>query len=181
MQIYIAFLRGINVSGQKLIKMAELRKSLENEGFVNVATYIQSGNLCFQHNTADSDLLEDKISARIKKEFGFQVPVMVKTVEDLEAIINDNPFSRLYEKNKLYFTLLYHLPNTESIQDFEKEEYINEKFKVGNKVVYLLCEKGYGKAKLNNNLIERKLGVEATTRNLNTLLKMVRIGSEQSV
>ena len=79
MQTYIAILRGINVSGQKLIKMDKLREALASLGFSNLATYIQSGNVVFQTATEDNLTLAQKIHNRIEEIFGFDVPVIVRT------------------------------------------------------------------------------------------------------
>ena len=80
METYISILRGINVSGQKLIKMDALKKAYEDLGFKNVHTYIQSGNVIFQTEEKE---LEQKISGQIQKQFGFEVPVIILTIDDL--------------------------------------------------------------------------------------------------
>ena len=80
MTTYISLLRGINVSGQKLINMAALRKTYEKLGFRNVTTYVQSGNVIFTGNEIDLSELEQKISQEIEKDFGYEVPVIVLTL-----------------------------------------------------------------------------------------------------
>ncbi|NKI31636.1 DUF1697 domain-containing protein [Croceivirga thetidis] len=171
----IAFLRGINVSGQKKLKMVELREQLKSSSFKNVETYIQSGNLIFDSDSNDSVSEEKEIHGIIKKEFGFDVPVLVIAPSSIETILKNNPFSRVKETKNLYFTLLHQKPLETNISRLNLSDYPNEEFHITDNCVYLNCKNGAGKAKLNNNIIERKLQVMATTRNLRTMLKMLEL------
>src|SRR5690554_254268 len=94
MTTYITILRGINVSGKKLIKMAALKKMGEKLNFENIQTYLQSGNLIFSVKENDPKQLEKIITAEIEKEFGFEVPVIVLNLKTLDRIIENNPFSK---------------------------------------------------------------------------------------
>lgn len=180
MPTYIALLRGVNVSGQKKIPMAELRNMLGKMAFKDVSTYIQSGNVVFTSDEKDTITLEAKIKKYIKDTFKFDVPVLVKSKTDFDKIIQQNPYTELeaLEHKQVYFVLLQNAPNTENVEAFQKEVYENEKFVIGENCVYLLCNKGYGNAKLNNNLVERKLKVEATTRNYQTMVKLLEKAEE---
>ena len=175
METYIAFLRGINVSGQKKIKMAELRGSLESAGLEKVQTYIQSGNLVFQSAIGTITSLEELITAQIANDFGFDVPVMVMSANSIAQILEKDPFKDLERTGYKYYVLLKTKPDPERIAEFEAMRFENEQFVFTDVCVYLYCVAGYGKAKLNNNFIERKLKVVATTRNLNTLRKMMAL------
>lgn len=175
MKTYIALLRGINVSGQKKIKMADLKKTLENNGLQNVTTYIQSGNVVFGHPSEDIVLLQQLVHGAILKDFGFDVPTLVIEGSDIENILQANPFKDKEEENRLYFVLLKEIPDKALTEAFNKLEFTHEDFHVEDNCVYLCCKKGYGNAKLNNNLVERKLKVQATTRNLKTLQKLVDV------
>lgn len=175
MKTYIALLRGINVSGQKKIKMDELRKTLENIGLNDVATYIQSGNIVFNSEAIKIDELQSKIHQAILKDFGFEVPTLVVTGDEVTRILNANPFADETEKSRLYFVLLKQPPKQEMVDGLNEQNFPNEDFHITPTCVYLCCKKGYGNAKLNNNLIERKLKVGATTRNLKTMQKLVEM------
>lgn len=176
MHTYIIFLRGINVGGNKKIKMTDLKISLEKAGFEKVQTYIQSGNLTVNSNLEDSEAISLKIQDLIQRDFGFQVPVLITTGMELQNILDQNPFNHAEIKN-LYFALLYETPEVERITDFNKLQFKTEEFKVIDNCVYLNCKAGAGKAKLTNNLIENKLKVTATTRNLRTMQKMIELAS----
>lgn len=177
MKTYIALLRGINVSGQKKIKMAELREILEKEGLKSVQTYIQSGNIAFDSESDSKENLENVIYNIILKHFGFEVPTLVLGKEAIEEILKTNRFEDDGE-NRLYFVLLKNPPEDELIKTFNELQFENEDFHITDKCVYLFCKKGYGNAKLNNNLIERKLKVEATTRNLKTMKKLLEMATK---
>ena len=174
---YIAMLRGINVSGQKMIKMPELKKVFENLEFENVVTYIQSGNVVFDYKKTNETKLKGTIEKEIKNNFGYDVSVIIRTHEELKKIISKNPFIKLAEdENKLYFIFLNNEPDKERLEKLISLDFSPEKFEISGKEIYFLCPNGYGKAKLNNNVFEQKLKVIATTRNLKTVRELVRLG-----
>jgi uncharacterized protein (DUF1697 family) len=173
METYVAILRGINVSGQKMIKMDDLKKHLKELPFKNIRTYIQSGNIIFEHVKAEHAGLAEQIENKITQKFGFQVPVIVRSCADLNQIINNNPFKE--DTEKLYVIFLSELPQPKNIEKLMKIEKTTEQFYLFEDVIYLLCPAGYGKSKLNNNFFEQKLKVTATTRNWNTVIKLTEM------
>jgi len=177
MNIYIALLRGINVGGQKKVPMLELRQLLSESGLKNVQTYIQSGNVVFQSSEENKTHLENSIQNSIKKQFGFDVPVLVKTHGEIMSILKNCPFS-MAKKESSYFTLLHDGPDIELVSATSKEIYPNEEFNIKSDCVYFYSEMGYGNAKCNNNFFERKLKVDATTRNYKTMLKLLSLLSQ---
>lgn len=179
MTTYIALLRGINVSGQKSIKMAELRTQLEDLGFANVQTYIQSGNIVFDFEKYRSADLENLIRTKILDQYGFEVHVMVKTPEQLEKVVHDNPFihEAREESTRLFVTFLSDIPSPERVDKLKTLDYSPERWVLIGSDVYFFAANGYGKAKMNNNFFEAKLKIQATTRNwktVNMLLQMAR-------
>lgn len=177
MNNYIAILRGINVSGSKLIKMDALRKAFEAWGFKSVQTYIQSGNIVFQSNKATTQELEKRIYQNIKKEFGFDVPVVVKTHQELKNIVSKNPFAKDKLKDPAFFhvTFLSAVPEKENIRKITETSFSPEEFILTGNAIYLYSPKGYGSAKLTNNFLEGKLKVNATTRNWKTTLELLKM------
>ncbi|WP_299556915.1 DUF1697 domain-containing protein [Seonamhaeicola sp.] len=174
MNTYIALLRGINVSGQKKIPMAELRELLAKSGFKKVQTYIQSGNVVFQSSETDKGALALKMHSAIKSHFGFEVPVLVLTPKDLKQIFGDCPFPQEKKENS-YFTMLYTTPDKGLVEEASKKTYPNEEFVITPKCIYFYCDIGYGKAKFCNNFFERKLKTTATARNYKTMVKLVEM------
>ncbi len=177
METYISILRGINVSGQKLIKMEKLREAYSDLGFADVNSYIQSGNVIFKTGPTDSRALEERIRNRISKVFGFEVPVLVKEMKEVETVIFNNPFIK--DKNKdigfLHITFLSESPHQDDLDKLSTHNYTPDEFILIEKEVYLYCPNGYGKTKLNNNFFESKLKVNATTRNWKTINELYRI------
>lgn len=152
---------------------------MEQLGFKEVITYIQSGNIVFKSNDTGRQTLEEKIKQGIANTFGFDVSVLVRTKSDLEKIMNNNPFSGRpeIETNKIYFVLLKDTPEKHLIPTLQKEAYKNEMFVITGGCVYLVCLEGYGNAKYNNNFFERKLKVSATTRNHKTMQKLLELAN----
>ncbi len=177
MKTYIALLRGINVSGQKKVPMAELRDLLSGLGLSHVQTYIQSGNVIFQSLGKSKKGLEDGIQKAIKSHFGFEVPVLVKTSRQLKEILTQTPFSK-EKTEQSYFTLLHQKPDESLVEGVKLLKYPNEEFYITDECVYFFSSTGYGKAKCNNNFFEQKLKVSATTRNYKTIVKLLSLCSD---
>jgi uncharacterized protein (DUF1697 family) len=177
MTTYIAMLRGINVSGQKLIKMEALKKMLESLPFSNVQTFIQSGNIIFQASTQDNDALQANISAQILKTFGFEVPVLVLKTNELKDIIAKNPFSKEDAKDSshLYVTFLSTKPVMDNWEAILAKRLPGEELVVVDKAVYLYLPAGAGNTKLSNAFLESKLKAVATTRNWKTTLELLKM------
>ena len=178
MHTYISMLRGINVSGQKKIKMADLRALYESLGFLSVQTYIQSGNVVFDSKETDEKRVARSVANAIKYEYGFEVPVVIRNCSDLQKIVKDNPLLRAGDKDisKLHVTFLSDRPAASATKKLDAPAVGGEELSVVGREVYLYCPNGYGKSKLTNNFFEKTLSVAATTRNwktVNTLLEMV--------
>lgn len=178
-------LRGINVSGQKLIKMDALRQLYEKLGFFNVKSYLQSGNVIFTADeTAESELAH-KISEDVKNTFGFDVPVIVLSIEALSTIIKQNPllFHANIDPSFLHVTFLASEPDHDAVDvnTIIAKKQGGEEVTFANSVIYLYCPNGYGKTKLTNNLLESRLGVGATTRNWKTTNELVKMAESTVV
>ncbi len=178
MKKYISMLRGINVSSQKKVKMADLKTLYESLKFVNVKTYIQSGNVIFDSSISDVGKLKRNIEQNIEKTFGFYVSVIIRSKVEFEGIINRNPFvgqGSAEDDTKLLVTFLTDAsPESiaNAIQQFVTKP---EALEVRGKEIYLHCPNGYGRSKLSNNFLERKLGVKATTRNWKTVKRLYEL------
>ncbi|PCE65946.1 DUF1697 domain-containing protein [Sediminicola luteus] len=175
MQKFIAFLRGINVGGHRIIKMAELRQVLAQAGYAEVRTYIQSGNLVFASKELDAGKHAQNLTQLIFDHFGFEVPVMVLLPKDVERILASNPYlgTELMVSAPVYFSILSNIPTPEKLLALEAISYPDEHFNIVGNCIYAIYPKGTGKAKLNHAFFEKKLGVSMTTRNLRTMTTML--------
>jgi uncharacterized protein (DUF1697 family) len=173
----VAILRGINVSGKNMIKMPALAHTFTNMGFTNVRTYIQSGNVIFETGAEIGPELEAQICDGIKKDFGFDVPVLVIEARVLKQIQEENPYMERgnIDITKLHITFLADEPHAARFSEIDAEKYLPDEFILKGKALYLYCPTGYGNTKLNNNFFENKLKVRATTRNWNTVNKLVEL------
>jgi len=170
-------LRGINVSGHKMIRMDALRASFGALKLSNVRTYVQSGNVVFEAADSSVDNLSEKIERRILRDFGFSVPVFVRTAKELDEIIKDDPLleETVVDHSKLHVTFLSHTAPKMALEALQPLAVKPEQFRVLGREIYLYCPNGYGRTRLSNTAIEKKLSVGATTRNwktVNTLLAM---------
>ncbi len=177
---YISLLRGINVSGQKKIRMEELKKLYESLDFTQVKTYIQSGNVIFESPDSDTSELVNRIETKIKQIFGFSVRVIIRTKNEFQHIINNNPFCgiRQEEITKLHVTFLSDTPAASTLNAIGEFENESDEWIIAGKDIYLFCPNGYGRTKLTNNFFEKKLNLSATTRNWNTVNKLHEIVKE---
>ncbi|MCW3086125.1 MAG: hypothetical protein JWP12_3491 [Bacteroidetes bacterium] len=182
MKTYISILRGINV-GKKQVLMADLKKLYEGLKFKDITTYIQSGNVIFKAETKLSDTaLAQKIEEVIFKKYAFEVPVIIRSADELATAIKINPFLKDKKINteKLHVTFLSDVPekaNTESIKDLT---FPPDQFVVLGKEVFIHCPESYGETKLSNKFFENKLKVSATTRNWNTVNKLLEMVVQSS-
>jgi uncharacterized protein (DUF1697 family) len=178
MPLYLALLRGINVSGKKIIKMEDLRKLMESTGYTNVKTYIQSGNVIFESKETLAKKIGAAIEALIQKQYGFDVTVFVIDKKSIEKAVDNNPFVEGREEEpsgfkKLYVTFLSEVPSQENIEKLRQAPIGNDLIETEGNILYFNMESKASDSKLSNNLIESKLKLRATTRNWNTTLKLL--------
>ena len=179
MTTYIAMLRGINVGGHRVIRMEDLRATFDGLRFANVETYVQSGNVVFGDEHGSVSALSEKIERSILRDFGFSVSVLLRTAKELEEIIKHNPFLRdtAIDQSKLHLTFLSDAAAKTAIEELQLLAVKPEQCRIIGREVYLYCPNGYGRTRLSNAAIEKKLSMEATTRNwrtVNTLLAMTQ-------
>lgn len=168
MKTYIILLRGINVSGKNKLPMADLRELLNDLKFENVQTYIQSGNVILdseESKTRVCSLIKEGISSK----FGYDVPVIARTVKEWENVVENYPFP--IDNPKIVAFVF--LDKTSEFSEIEIKNIGDDKFKIDKDMVYFYCPNGFGKSKITNNLFENKLKVTATTRNYNTTIKLL--------
>lgn len=176
--IFIAILRGINVSGKRKILMTDLQHLLMTKGFEQVQTYIQSGNVIFHApETSANGSLESRIAKAVLEQYHFGVPVIVRKREELVQVVAGNPFikEKGIDESKLHVTFLAETPAAACVSDIQKMTYPPDRFIIKGREVYLYCPVNYGETRLSNAFFEQKLKVSATTRNWKTVNKLVEL------
>jgi uncharacterized protein (DUF1697 family) len=175
--VYIALLRGINVGG-KMLKMADLKAIANSLGFMDVATYLQSGNLIFRAPKADDGALATRISKAILDEARLEVHIIVRTIEAWSAVVANNPFPEATAHPKtLHAFILDRQPDAEKVAAFAERDFQPERWKIVGDTLYLHTPQGFGISKLGN-FVERALKVPMTARNWNTVLALDAMAKE---
>ena len=172
---HISILRGINVGGKKKILMADLKALYQQLGFSNVLTYIQSGNVLFDTEKKESNKkLGEKIKQAIFDKYEFDVPVLVRSFDDIQNTISTNPFlkDKNIDKTKLHVTFLADIPEAINLQKLNDINHPPDEFKVIGKNIFIHCPNGYARTKLTNTFFEKKLKMPATSRNWKTINKL---------
>lgn len=179
MKTHLALLRGINVSGHNMMKMEALKAMLENIGFQNIRTYLQSGNV-FVDSEEEASKVGFMIKQEIFKVFGHEVPVIVITKEDLELCFKNSPY--LKEKDldtkKLYVAFVSTILKSENINDLKISQFKPDEASIDGNRIFIKYAVGAGKTRLEGKYIEKKLNVIVTMRNWNTVTNLLAMYSE---
>ncbi len=169
---YVALLRGINVGGNTMLKMSELKACLEQAGFENVVTYINSGNVGFDA-AGDEASLVSKLESLIEAEFGKQVPVMVRAQSEIARIMSANPFADQFESHKeMHVLFLKEEMPADTIAQLMKAATPPERFAVVDREIYCHLPMGVADSLLGKSFIEKKLKIAVTGRNWRTVEKL---------
>jgi uncharacterized protein (DUF1697 family) len=176
MKTLIILLRGLTPTGKNKVPMAPLRAALEEASLRDVRTYIQSGNVVVRTHLGLRDV-EKLVQDVIKEKFGGEIVVFVRTVSYFKDVLARNPFLNA-ETSKQYFTLLATKPDAALLSELLKISYVPDELRVINDMTYVLCATKYSDIKINNNFIERKLKISATTRVYNTIANLVELAEK---
>lgn len=174
MNTFVIFLRAVNVSGKNLVKMADLKDALLKEGFTNVQTYIQSGNIILQ-SANDAVGTREKLTTLFVQHFNLDITCFVLSEAELIAARDGNPFDSNLPGNRVFITFLSSRIDPSERTEINKLKFPAEEFLCTEKHIYYYLPHGAANAKLSNNFFEKKLKVKATGRNVNTVNKMLNL------
>lgn len=177
MKTHLALLRGINVSGHNLLKMDALKKCLEQAGFSNVRTYIQSGNVFVDSLETNAASVGFSIRQEIFKVFGYEVPVIVLSKKDLEKCFTNNLFFKETgaDVKKLYVAFISKDLTNDALNDLKISQFKPDLAAIDENRIYIKYAIGAGKTNLDQKYIEKKLGVTATIRNWNSVTNLLEM------
>jgi uncharacterized protein (DUF1697 family) len=181
MTTHLALLRGINVSGHNMIKMEALKTTLENIGFQNVQTYIQSGNVFIDTDEENAAKVGFQIKQEIFKVFGHEVPIVVIGEADLKACLKNNPFLKEKELDtkKLYVAFVSMELQSDRINDLKISQFKPDEASIDASRIYIKYAVGAGKTRFDQKYIEKRLNVTATIRNWNTVTQLLKMYEER--
>ncbi len=177
MKTHLALLRGINVSGHNMIKMDTLKNLLENAGFQNVRTYIQTGNVFIDSEEDQAASVGFKIKQEIFKVLGLDVPVVMISKSDLQACFINNSFvmEKECDFKKLYVAFVSKELQGSAINDLKISQFKPDEALIDGNRIYIKYAIGAGNTRLDQKYIEKKLNVIATIRNWNTVINLLAL------
>lgn len=170
---YLALLRAVNV-GQNKVVMSELRDLFATLGYGDARTHLQTGNVIFTAATTDRPALAAEISAAIEKRMGVTSTVLLRSRDELAAVLDADPFAaRGIEPARRYLTFLDAVPDASRTASLDPSYGAPDEYALGDRVVYVHCPNGYGRTKLSNAHFERRLNVPATSRGVPVAMKLI--------
>jgi uncharacterized protein (DUF1697 family) len=176
MTTFIALLRGINLGPRNKIAMADLRELLEGLGHGDVRTHILSGNAIFTSTRRSPARIATDIERAIEERFGFDIAVLVRTREELAAVVDANPFPLAKRDPSRCFALfLSENPDRERIDRIDPVACAPDEFRLGDRVIYTWLPNRLQGSKVFALLSDKRLGVTATNRSWNTTTKLLEI------
>ena len=183
MTTYVAFLRAINVGGNNLIKMSDLRDLLAGLGLEDVRTHLQSGNAVFTARSKDRKKLSGEISAAIHRAHGHRPEIILRTPDELRRALDRVPFDASANPSLVIINFLLDTADPEGAKELARQLAAYEgpeTVVVHETEVYIHYPEGMGRSKLNRVPMEKLLGTRATARNLNTVRKLLEMAEETS-
>jgi uncharacterized protein (DUF1697 family) len=180
MPVLISLLRGVNVGGNRKVKMDDLRALYESLGFDAVQTYINSGNVLFRTTGRDLVRLRTRIEDAIESACGFRSDVILRTPADLRDVIARNPFATRpgMDGSRLAIHFLAGEPSTAARQQVLGIEIAPEELHIDGRELYIYYTNGMARPKLKLPLVEKTLQTLGTSRNLNTVRKLLEIAGK---
>jgi uncharacterized protein (DUF1697 family) len=168
---YVAFLRAINVGGHT-VKMDHLREVFESLGFVNVETFIASGNVIFETDETNAIKLEQTIAARLEAELGYGVGTFIRTIQETAAIEKRNPFITPDKNDNVYVAFLHAKPTAAAMSALTAAKNKGNDFTVVGREIYWLRRNKDDSIFLKSSL-EKIIKVPVTVRNMTSIRKLV--------
>lgn len=178
MAVVISMLRGVNVGGHKMVKMDALKALYESLGLRDVETYLQSGNAIFRTEGREVARLSKRIESGIQKSFGFHSDVILRTPAELRDVVKRNPFAarRGIDPKRLAVTFLAGDPGQEAREKLLAIKAEPEELRIEDRELYIYYPNGMARPKMTWPIIERALKTSGTSRNWNTVTKLLEIG-----
>jgi uncharacterized protein (DUF1697 family) len=173
----IALLSGINVGGRNVVAMSDLRRVVEELGFADVRSLLQSGNLVFRDSGRPAGSLEQLLEAQVETQLRLRTTFLIRTAKEWEAVIARNPFAQeaTSDPGHLVVMFLKDAPGARAVKELQAAIAGPEIIRADGRQLYVVYTEGIGRSKLTNKLIESKLGTPCTGRNWNTVLKLAAL------
>lgn len=177
MTAVIAMLRGVNLGSHNRIKMDALCALCASLKLRDPRTYVQSGNVVFCTSERDVARVSMRIADGIEREFGFRTDVIVRTLEEMRAVVARNPFAkrRRIEPNKLIVLFFAGQPGPDASEKVQNIKAAGEELRLDGRELYIYFPNGMGRSKVSTPAIERMLKTPGTGRNWNSVRKLLEM------
>jgi uncharacterized protein (DUF1697 family) len=167
----IAFLRGINLGSKRRVPMADLRALIEEIGYTDVRTVLASGNVVFSGPKAKA---REKLEQALAERFDMSIDVVVRTMDELHAVVKADPFKNEVDNPTRYFVaFLDTKPQAKRLEALAQEDFAPDKFAAHDREVYAWCPDGMQNSRLMKELGKPGLAGTATVRNWATVNKLL--------
>jgi len=173
---YVALLRAINVGGNHIVRMEELRRAFKVAGYSNISTLLATGNVIFESSNEDIEELTDSLEIFLRKRFGFEIPVLLRTMDNIKALFASDPFKgiKVTNETRLYVSFLSEPKKPSMKIPYESENGLFKILRVTpEEVCCMLTLTQDGDSTKLMNIVEKEFGKRVTTRNWNTIKKLV--------
>ena len=176
---FVALLRAVNVGGNNLIKMADLKAICEKLGFVDVKTLLQSGNVVFKVKGNDKSVGK-KLADAIEKSHGFRPAIMVRTADEIADAMKRNPFTAEEKSDPTHLVIAFMAdsPTSGAKERVAAIKVATERLHLSGRELHAHYARGQGTSKVTNVVLERALGVPCTARNWNTVTKLLNLARD---
>jgi uncharacterized protein (DUF1697 family) len=175
---YIALLRGINLGPRNKIAMADLRTLLSKLGHDAIRTHILSGNAIFTSSRRSAPRIAAEIELEIERRFGLDIAVLVRTRDELAAVVEANPFpAARHTPSQCFAIFLSENPAKSKLDALDPDAYAPDQIRLGDRAVYAWLPNGVQRSKVLGLLTDKRLGVTTTSRNWNTTTKLLELAS----
>lgn len=175
---HIALLRAINLGAKRKVPMAELRSLLDEMGFENVRTHLQSGNAIFDADDEPAAVVE-RLEERLEQAFGFAIPVIIRTRDELAAVVKRDPLDDAASDPKRYQVIfLAGRLDRSRVEDLDPADFAPERFHLGDRELYVWSPEGIQNSPVLKALADKRIGVAATARNWRTVTKLLELADD---
>jgi uncharacterized protein (DUF1697 family) len=175
--MHVALLRGVNVGGKNRLPMADLAALFADLGARDVRTYIQSGNVVFAASATALRLLPARAQRALHTRFGLDVPVVVRSGDELRRVLAQNPFAARAQEDELHVGFLAAAPTAARVAALEPDRSPGDAFVVRGRDVFLHLPNGVAKTRLTNAWFDARLQTTITVRNWRTVQQLVALAT----
>lgn len=181
MRRYVALLRGINLGNRNRVPMGELRTALGEQGFSAVRSHLQSGNVVFDHASTEPGVLADEIAGIVTDRFGVRAAVLVRMADEIAGVVERNPLgAQPNDPAKFLVAFLESEPDPRRARELEERDFGGDRVWVSGREAYLWCPGGLRGSELGRLAWDKQLGVTATARNWNTVLRLASMATQDT-